>query len=449
MNAIIQFFKLPENNTTIRTEIMAGLTTFVTMAYIVFVNPAVLSKDFAGAPTGMDPQAIMFATCVAAAIASAIMGLLAGYPIAQAPGMGNNHFFISVVMGLTALGITDAWQTALGIVFLSGVFFLLLSLFSIREAIMTALSPSMRSGMAVGIGLFITFIGLRNGGVIVGKPGTLVGLNPALLNSGMAVFTLGLITIAVLHARRVPGSILVGVIAGATCALATGNVSLPQAFIGIPHIESTAVMKMDVASAFTAACAPFVIMFLFTDVFDTVGTLVGVSERGGFIKDGKLPRVKRAMMSDAIGTIVGAMLGTSTVTSYIESASGVEQGGRTGLVSVVVAIMFLLALLFAPLIAVVASYPPITAPALVVVGVFMAGAIRNVEWDDITEALPAFLVMLGIPLTYSIADGLAMGLISYPVVKLLSGRARDVRLLMYVLAAVMIAYFVFVRMKIG
>jgi len=449
MNVLDRYFKLAENGTSIRTEIVAGLTTFVTMAYIVFVNPAVLSTDFAGNPTGMDPQAVMLATCVAAAVATVIMGLLARYPIAQAPGMGNNHFFVSVVMGLTALGITNAWQVALGIVFLSGVFFLILSLFSVRETIMSALSPSMRSGIAVGIGLFITFIGLRNGGLIVSRPGTLVGLNTELLSAGPAIFTFGLLVIAVLHVRKIPGSILIGVLAAALLAFVLGKVTLPAALTGLPHIQESAIMKLDIAGALTITCVPFVIMMLFTDIFDTVGTLVGVSERGGFMKDGKLPRVKRALVSDAIGTMVGATLGTSTVTSYIESASGVEQGGRTGLVNMVVAAMFLLALLFAPLIAVVASFPPITASALVVVGVFMTGAIRQVDWDDFSEALPAFLIMLGIPLTYSITDGLALGLVSYPVIKFLSGRGRDVHILMYVLCAVMIAYFVFVRMKIG
>ena len=444
-----KIFRLTQNQTTVRIELIAGMTTFLTMAYIIFVNPAVLSTDFAGDPTGLDPQAVMLATCIAAAVATAIMGLYARYPIAQAPGMGNNHFFVTVVMGLTAMGITNAWQVALGIVFISGFTFLLLSVFRVRQAVIDALSPSLRSGISVGIGLFITFIGLRNGGIVVEKPGTLVGLNTELFTPGPLVFMIGLLVITVLHARRLVGSILIGVLVATTVAWLMGQVETPRALMGLPHIESSAIMKMDLRTALSLACVPFIIMFVFTDMFDTVGTLVGVSERAGFMKDGQLPRANRALISDAVGTMVGAALGTSTVTSYIESAAGVEQGGRTGLTGLVVALLFLMALFFSPLIALVASFPPITAPALVVVGVFMAENVKKVEWADITESLPAFLVMLGIPLTYSIADGLAIGFVAYPVIKLLSGRGREVKPLMYALAAIMVAYFVFIRSAIG
>jgi adenine/guanine/hypoxanthine permease len=449
MKPLHDFFDLAGNRTSVRTEVTAGLTTFVTMAYIILVNPAVLSTDFAGNPTGLDPQAVMLATCVAAAVATAIMGLLARYPIAQAPGMGNNHFFVSVVMALGAMGVANAWQVALGLVFFSGVGFFILSLLNVREALINALSPSMRAGIAVGIGLFITFIGLRNGQIIVQSPGTLVSLNPHLFTAGPAVFALGLLVMAALHVRGVRGSLLIGVGAATALAIALGMVGFPDQLVGLPHITEPAFLKLDLIAALTVAGLPFLLMFLFMDMFDTMGTLVGVAERGGFMVDGKLPRAKKALMSDAIGTMVGALCGTSTVTSYIESASGVEEGGRTGLVNLVVAGMFLLALLFAPLVTLISSFPPITAPALVVVGVFMAGAIRNVAWDDLSEALPAFLIMLGIPLAYSIADGLAMGFISYPVVKFLSGRGREVHPVMFLLAALMVAYFVFVRMGIG
>ncbi len=444
-----RIFRLAENNTTVRVEIIAGITTFLTMAYIIFVNPAVLATDFAGEPTGLDPQAVMLATCIAAAVATIIMGLYARYPIAQAPGMGNNHFFVTVVMGLTALGITNAWEVALGIVFISGFTFLLLSVLRVRQAVIDALSPSLRSGISVGIGLFITFIGLRNGQIVIGEPGTLVGLNADLFASGPGVFMIGLLVISVLHARRIIGSILIGVLVAAATAWFLGEVETPSAIFGVPQIENPAIGRMDLRTALTLACVPFIIMFVFTDMFDTVGTLVGVTERAGFMKDGRLPRANRALVSDAIGTMVGATLGTSTVTSYIESAAGVEQGGRTGLTGVVVAVLFLLALFMSPLIALVASFPPITAPALVVVGVFMAQNVKRVAWDDITESLPAFLIMLGIPLTYSIADGLAIGFVVYPVLKLLSGRGGEVKLLMYILAAVMLAYFIFVRAQMG
>jgi adenine/guanine/hypoxanthine permease len=437
------FFQLKAHGTTVRTEIVAGLTTFFTMAYIIFVNPAVLATDFAGQPTGMDPQAVMLATCVAAAIATAIMGLYAGYPIAQAPGMGNNHLFVSIVMSLTAAGVAHAWQTALGMVFISGVTFLLLSLLGVREAIIRALSPSMRAGISVGIGLFITFIGLRNGGWIVANPGTLVSLNHHVLEAGPMLFVFGFLVMTALHARRVTGSILIGILLSSLIALAFGLVETPRAIIGLPTIENPAVFQLDVRSALSLTFLPFIVMLVFTDLFDTIGTLVGVTERAGLIQNNTLPRAKRALMSDAIATILGSLLGTSTVTSYIESASGVEQGGRTGLVGVVVALCFLIALCFSPLIAVVASYPPITAPALVLVGLFMASNIQNVAWDDVTEALPAFLIVLGIPLTYSIADGLALGFLSYPLIKLLAGRVRDMHPLMWGMALVMGAYMVF------
>ncbi len=444
-----RIFRLAENGTTVRTEVIAGITTFLTMAYIIFVNPAVLATDFAGNPTGLDPQAVMLATCIAAAIATAIMGLYARYPIAQAPGMGNNHFFVSVVMGLTAIGVANAWQVALGMVFVSGFVFLVLSIFRVRQAIIDALSASMRCGIAVGIGLFIAFIGLHNGGIVIPKAGTIVSLNVELMTPGPVVFMAGLLIIAVLHARRVPGSIMIGILAAAVIAWALGQAHFPDRLVGLPDIGEPAAFRMDIRGALTLVGLPFIIIFVFKDVFDTVGTLVGVAERAGFMKDGRLPRANRALVSDAIGTMVGAALGTSTVTSYIESATGVEQGGRTGLTGLVVAVLFILALLFAPLIALVASFPPITAPALVVVGVFMAKNVLKIDWDDMTESLPAFLIMLGIPLTYSIADGLALGFVAYPVIKLLSGRGREVRPLMYGLAVLMAVYFVFVRSGMG
>ena len=444
-----RWFRLAEHGTTVRTECLAGLTTFLTMAYIIFVNPAVLATDFAGNPTGLDPDAAMLATCLSAALASAIMGLFAGYPIAQAPGMGNNYLYVSIVMGLAATGVADAWRVSLGVVFLSGVAFLALSLLKVRHAVIDALSPSMRSGISVGIGLFIAFIGLRNGQILVANPGTWVALNIDLLSPGPLVFFLGLLAIGVLHARRVPGSILIGIAVCAGAAWGLGQVELPEKWMGLPRMEAHAILKMDVIGALAPACLPFILLCTFTDLFDTIGTLVGVSERAGFMRDGSLPRASRALVSDAVGTMVGAALGTSTVTSYIESAAGVEQGGRTGLTAVVVAGLFLIALLASPVIGVAASFAPITAPALVVVGVFMTQNVARVEWGDITESLPAFLIMLGIPLTYSIADGLALGFVSYPALKWACGRGREVRWPMVVLAVVMVLYFALVRSRMG
>ncbi len=444
-----RWFRLAEHGTTVRTECLAGLTTFLTMAYILFVNPAVLATDFTGVPTGLDPHAVLLATCLSAALASAIMGLFAGYPIAQAPGMGNNYLYVSIVMGLAATGVANAWQVALGVVFLSGLVFLILSLLKVRHAVIDALSPSMRSGISVGIGLFIAFIGLRNGQILVANPGTLVALNVNLATPGPLVFFLGLVVIGVLHAKRVPGSILIGILVCSLGAWGMGEVELPRQWFGLPQIETGAILKMDVIGALAPACIPFIILCTFTDLFDTIGTLVGVSERAGFMRDGVLPRASRALVSDAVGTMVGAALGTSTVTSYIESAAGVEQGGRTGLTALVVAGLFLLALLVSPLIGLAASFAPITAPALVVVGVFMTQNVARVDWDDITESLPAFLIMLGIPLTYSIADGLALGFVSYPALKWACGRRREVRWPMAMLAVIMVLYFALVRSRMG
>jgi AGZA family xanthine/uracil permease-like MFS transporter len=486
-----RFFRLSENGTSARTEIIAGLTTFLTMAYIIFVQPAVLSGAMFGFRTGMDFGAVTTATCLASAIASAIMGLYGRYPIALAPGMGENFFFVfSVIPAAAAAGFADPWRTALGVVFLSGILFYVVYLLGIREKAFDSISPSMKNGIAVGIGLFIAFIGLQNTGLIVTAasiipadppilaPATLVKLNSHFASPDILVFFFGLVLTAVLHTRRVRGSILWGILGAATLSvaarlllprLAPGLWALPEVqasrlvthlqmpeagvpawqwFVSQPPSPAATAFKMDLAGALSLAMWPFILIFLFMDVFDTIGTLVGVSEQGGFIKDNKLPRARQAMLADQAGTLVGACLGTSTVTSFIESAAGVEQGGRTGLTSLTTAILFLLALFFSPLIALVGSYPPITAPALVVVGAMMMQNVRKIDWGDYSEAIPAFLTILGIPLSYSIADGLAIGFISYPVVKFLAGRGREVRWLMYALAIVLALYFVLVRARL-
>jgi AGZA family xanthine/uracil permease-like MFS transporter len=470
---IERLFHLSENQTTVRTELLAGLTTFLTMAYIIFVQPAVLSGKMFNLTTGMDFGAVTTATCLSAAIASAIMGLYARYPIAQAPGMGQNFFFVfSALPAATAAGFTNNWEVALGVVFLSGVLFLALSLVGLREMIMDAISPSLKSGIAVGIGLFIAFIGLQNAGLILKDPGTAVKLNPHFASPDLIVFFFGLLVAAGLQVRRVRGSILWG-ITGATLLAMTLKLVLPhlptavagsklvaesmltQRFtmatkiIAPPPSVAPTFLKMDLTHALSYAMLPFVLVFLFMVLFDTVGTLIGVADRAGFIKDNQLPRAKQAFVSDALATILGACLGTSTVTSYIESVAGVEQGGRTGLTSLTTALLFLLALFFSPLIAMVASYAPITAPALVLVGALMLRAAEKLDWADYSESIPAFLIMIGIPLSFSIADGLALGFISYPIIKLVAGKGREVNGLMYLLALVLIAYFVFVRGRMG
>jgi len=458
-----RIFRLAENRTSVRTELLAGLTTFLTMAYIIFVQPAVLSGKMFGIDTGMDFHAVTAATCISAAIASAIMGFYARYPIAQAPGMGENFFFVfSAIPAAAAAGFESPWRVALGVVMISGILFMLVSLVGLREALINAISPSMKNGIAVGIGLFIAFIGLRNAQVILPSPGTAVKLNPHFNSPDVIVFFVGLVTAATLHARRVRGSIMWGIAASTTMAIAMklGGGAAPGSLLATSFVLSTDVIaappsleptlfKADIGHALSPAMWPFILIFLFMVLFDTIGTLVGVCEQGGFLVDNKLPRARRALLSDAIGTVVGAAAGTSTVTSYIESAAGIEAGGRTGLTSVVVAIFFLLALFFSPLIAMIGSYAPITAPALVLVGAMMIQNVRKIDWDDHTESIPAFLIMIGIPLSYSIADGLALGFIAYPVIKVLSGRGRDAGWLVYGMALVLVLYFVFVRGKLG
>lgn len=440
-------FKLRENETTARTEILAGVTTFLTMAYIIFLQPTVLTTDFAGQPTGLDYGAILLATCVISGLSSIFMGLYAKYPIALAPGMGENFFFVSVIMALSGAGIANAWQVALGIVFIAGVIFFILSVLRVREAILNAVSPSLRSGIATGIGIFIAFIGLKNGGLVVSHPGTFVALSPKLVGPDVAVFLVGLLIAAALQAHRIRGAILWGIAAATLTAIGFQKVS-PDGIFGLPQIQQSAFLKMDLKTALSATCLPFIVVFLFMDMFDTLGTLVGVAEQGGFIKDNRLPRANRALLVDAAGTVAGACMGTSTITSYIESATGVAYGGRTGLTSVVVGLLFFVSLLFSPLIAMIGGYLPITASALVIVGAMMMANVRRVEWDDFSEAIPAFLVMLGIPLTFSIADGLALGFISYPIIKLLSGKGRQISWLMYVLALILVAYFIIIRPQI-
>ncbi len=443
-----QFFKFQDHQTHFRQEVLAGLTTFLTMAYIIFVQPAVLSKDFLGQPTGIDPQAALLATCVAAAFGSIAMGLYANYPIALAPGMGENFFFVSTVVALTGLGMANAWQVALGIVFISGCLFFLLSVLRLREMIVNALSPSLRNAIAVGIGLFITFIGFQNAQIIIAKPGTMVGLNTHFTTPAIVVFTAGMIATAVLQIRRVRGAILWGIGTSSVVALCLGQVHY-NGFWGLPQITTPAAFRMDLLGALSLKCLPFIFVFLFMDVFDTIGTLMGVAETAGFVKDNTIPRVNKVLIVDSAATVVGACLGTSTVTSYIESAAGVAYGGRTGLTSVVVGVLFLVALFFSPVIGMIGHYPPITACALLVVGLMMMTNIAKIDWKDYSESVPSFLMIVGIPFCYSIADGLALGFISYPIINFLSGRGAKVSALMYIMAAILLLYFIFVRTRIG
>lgn len=467
-----RFFRLDEHDTTVRTEVVAGVTTFLTMSYIIFVQPAVLSGSMFGIDTGMDFGAVTAATCLAAALATLIMGVYARYPIALAPGMGQNFFFVFTAIPIAAAaGAPMPWQAALGTVFIAGVLFLVISVLGVREKIMDAMSPPMKQALAAGIGLFIAFIGLKNAQLVLDDPGTLVKLNARVISPDVIVFFLGFLVAVVAHARGLRGSIIFGIATSLATALAMrillptvapalaeseivtssllwtgfaladGVVSLP------PPIDPTA-FRLDLAHAVSASMIPVIVIFLFMDVFDTTGTLIGLGTQAGFVKDNRLPRAEKAMLADAVGTVAGAALGTSTVTSYIESAAGIDQGGRTGLTALTVAVFFVAALFFYPVIAMVGSYPPITAPALVLVGAMMVRNVMLIPWDDYTESVPAFLVIIGIPLTHSIADGLSLGLIAYPLVKALSGRRRELNWMTVAVAALLFLYFVFVRSQL-
>jgi AGZA family xanthine/uracil permease-like MFS transporter len=471
MEMLERYFRLRENGTTVRTEIVAGVTTFLTMAYIIFVQPAVLSGSMFGKPTGMDFGAIMTATCLSAALATALMAIYARYPIAQAPGMGENFFFVfSAIPAAAAAGFANPWAVALGAVFISGALFLVLSLTGLRELIFNSISPSLKSAIAAGIGLFIAFIGFQNAGLIIKDPGTAVRMNPHFASPDLIIFFVGLLVVAVLQIRGIPGAILWGIGASTLLAMAM-KVALPhllpansavlsdsglmnkfavaRAIASAPPSLAPTFFKMDLAHAVSPKMLPFIFVFLFMLVFDAIGTLIGVAEQAGFMKGNRLPRARQAMISDAVGTVAGAALGTSTVTSFIESAAGVAQGGRTGLTGLIVALLFLLALLFGPIVSMVGNYPPITAPALVIVGAMMLQNVTRIAWNDFSEAFPAFLILLAIPLSFSIADGLALGMISYPIIKLLSGKGREIGWLSYVLTVVLLGYFVFVRSGLG
>jgi AGZA family xanthine/uracil permease-like MFS transporter len=425
-------FKLKENNTDVRTEILAGLTTFMTMVYIIFVNPNILAE--AGMPWG----GVFIATVLATALGTLLMAFMTNYPFALAPGMGLNAFFaFSVVLGM---GVS--WQVALGIVFVEGLLFILLSALPVRETIVNSIPMGLKSAIGAGIGLFIAFIGLQNAGIVVSNPATLVGLGN--ISSGTPLVALvGLLLTGVLYALKVKGALLWGILGGTLFGMLPG-VDVTPAFQGIVAMPSFAdwssvLFKLDIRGALDISMLGVIFAFLFVDLFDTVGTLVGASTQAGFLDEqGNLPKAGKALMADAIATTGGALFGTSTVTTYVESASGVSEGGRTGLTGVVVSILFLLSLFFMPLVGIVPAAA--TAPALIIVGVMMLKAALRIDWDDFTEALPAFVTMIAMPLTYSISNGIALGLIFYPLIKLLTGRGKEVHWLVYVLGALFVLY---------
>jgi AGZA family xanthine/uracil permease-like MFS transporter len=429
----MDFFKLKEHNTSVKTEAVGGVTTFMTMAYIIFVQPVILSQ------AGMDFGSVMMATIISSVIAMLVMGLYANYPIALAPGMGENFFFAFTVI----LGMGVAWEKALGIVFVSGFLFVILTIFKVRESIVNTVPESLKKSIAAGIGIFITFIGLQWAGVIEGSSGTLVTLGS--LNTKYTIlFFIGLIILFFLYARKIKGAILWGILISAVIGIPMGIVKI-EGIVSAPPSVAPTFLKLDILGALHwKYIVPILVLFLL-DFFDTVGTLIGVSSHADLLdKDGNLPRAGRALMADAIGTVAGSLFGTSTVTSYIESATGVSEGGRTGLSTMFTSACFLLAIFFFPLVKAIgggyqvgeSTFYPVTAPALVLVGALMIKSVGNIKWDDVTEAIPAFLVLVGIPLTYNISHGMSLGFVSYPLMKLFSGRAKEVHPIMWVLGVV-------------
>ena len=430
---IDRYFRLSENQTTVRQELLGGLTTFVTMAYIIVVNPQILSQ------AGMPAEGVVFATCISAAVATLVMGLYANYPIVLAPGMSLNAYFTYSV----CLGMHVPWRTALAVVFFSGAAFLFLTVTRVREQIVNSMPNCLKHSTATGIGMFIAFIGLRNAKLVVANPATFVGLG-SFADRSVQLACFGVALTIVLMARKINGAILIGILGTTLLGIIAGIAHWPTGIIALPHPSST-FLQLDFRSAIHLGLLEILFAFLFVDLFDNVGTLVAVCEQGGFIKDGKIPRVGRALIADATGTIFGSLTGTSTVTSYVESAAGVAAGARTGLSNVFVAIFFLAAMFCSPLATAIPAYA--TAPALILVGALMTQSIAHVDWRDFSEALPAFITMLATPLTFSIATGLSLGLISYTVVKIAAGKIREINTLVWILTALFLLRYVYLALR--
>ncbi|MCM8792193.1 MAG: NCS2 family permease [Candidatus Omnitrophica bacterium] len=445
MQVLEKLFHLKENKTNLNTEMVAGITTFMTMSYIIFVQPAILSI------VGMDFGAVMSATCIASCIATLLMGILANYPIALAPAMGHNVFFVYTV----CLGMNVSWQIALGANFISGVIFIFASLFSFRQRIIEAVPDSLKQAIAAGIGLLIAMIGLQWSGIITSHPFTLVTLGN--LKSKVVVLSIvGTLFMGILLSRRIKGAILWGILFNLILGIILGIIKFEGILSKPPSILPT-FLKLDIISVFKGGINMLVVIFVlfFLDLFDTVGTLIGVGKQAGFItKEGKLPRAQKALLSDAVGTVEGALLGTSTITSYIESTSGIACGGRTGLSNVFTSICFIIALFFYPLIRMVGGgykisegviLYPVIAPALIMVGALMLNSITHINWYDYTEVIPCFITILIMPLTLSITEGIAFGFISYTILKLVCGKAKDVSWFIYFFSFLFVLRYIFLK----
>ena len=424
-----KFFHLSEHNTTVGTEVLAGLTTFLTMAYIIFVNPSILAK------AGMDQNAVFVATCVAAAIGTLIMGLYANYPVAMAPGMGLNAFFTFGVVG----GMGHTWQVALGAVFLSGLIFLGLSILPVREWIINSIPKSLKLAIGAGIGLFLGMIGFQSAGLTVDHPATLVDVGK-LTQPTVLLAALGFVLAVVLSVRKVPGALILSILIVAAIGWITGLATF-NGIAAMPPDPSPTFLQMDVKGAMDVALISVIFAFLFVDLFDTAGTLVAVGLRAKLIgEDGKLPRLDRALIADSTATVAGAVMGTSTTTSYIESIAGINAGGRTGLTAVTTGILFLAALFLAPLATSIPAFA--TAPALIFVACLMVQGLADLEWDDLTEVAPAVITAIAMPFTFKIADAIGMGFIAFAVIKLATGKSDQINAAVWTIAAAAVAKFI-------
>jgi AGZA family xanthine/uracil permease-like MFS transporter len=422
------YFQLRKKQTSVRIECIAGLTTFLTMAYIIFVNPEILSQ------AGMNKEALIAVTCLVTAVSTIATGLFANAPIAMAPGMGLNAFFAFTLV----IGRHVSWQTALGVVFLSGLFFLILTLVGLRKKLVEAIPQPLISAIAVGIGLFITFIGLQNLGLIKSDPVTFV--SGAALNRTILIGLAGLLVMIYLEMKRIPGALLLGILCSTVLAVLFGQVQPPRQVVSTQFHLSELFLKMDVIGALKWSLFSSIFTLMFIDMFDSIGTLLAVVPQAGLAdKDGKIKSIDRLLILDAGATMFGAVCGTSTTTSYIESAAGIEQGGRTGLTAIVTGMLFLLAMLFVPLVGVVPKYA--TAPALIMVGLFMMKEIRRIDFSDIRHGLPAFVIIVMIALSYSISTGLAFGFIAFTLIEVMVGRIREIKPTMWLIAVLSISYF--------
>ena len=450
-----KLFELSSRKTNVRTEVVAGITTFMTMAYILFVNPSILGT------AGMDKNAVLLATAIGAGVVSIMMGLFVNYPISLAPGMGLNAFYAFTVV----IGMGISWQVALGAVFISGLIFILLTVTQVRQLLVEGMPTSLKHAITVGIGLFITIIGLKLSGIMSIRlsliPPTLEKIVAAKGNGTplsfetiieMGRFTdpevllafFGLIFIGILMARQIKGSILIGIFTTTIVGILMGVVQIPAGFspIAMPDFSRNAFFELDIMGALNMGLVAIVLTFTFVELFDTMGTLVGTASKAGLMdKDGKFPGIGKAMLVDATGVSLGALLGTSTITSYVESAAGVGAGGRTGLTAVVCGLLFLLSLFFAPLAGLIPTAA--TAPALIIVGALMLESVRYIDFSDFTESMPAFLTIVLMPFTYSIANGVSAGLVMYPLLKLVTGRGREVHWIVYILAAIVVCRIIF------